>query len=121
MKGYVGNIQHLSEANENFRTVIYTASHCQLVLMSLKPGEEIGEEVHSDNDQFFRIEQGEAKVVIDGEVTQITEGMVAIVPAGIRHNIINASVLAPLKLYTLYSPPHHKDGTIHKMKQDATD
>lgn len=118
-KGYVDNIEDLTSGNTNFRKVLYTAKYCQLVLMSLNPSEEIGEEVHPDNDQFFRVESGEGKVIIDGNVYNFTDGFVIIVPAGSNHNVINTSDKKPLKLYTLYSPPHHKDQTIHPQKLDA--
>lgn len=119
MTGYVGNIEELTERNENFRQVVFTASHSQLVVMSLKPGEDIGEEVHPDVDQFFRIEEGEGKVIIDGQESTIYEGFAVVVPAGARHNVINTSSDKPLKLYTIYSPPNHPDGTIHYTKADA--
>ncbi len=119
MAGYVGNIEELTENNQNFRQVVFTATHSQLVVMNLKPGEDIGEEVHSDVDQFFRIEEGEGKVVIDGQESTIYEGFAVVVPAGARHNVINTSVDKPLKLYTIYSPPNHPDGTIHQTKAEA--
>ncbi len=119
MVGYVGNIEDLAESNQNFRQVVFTASHSQLVVMSLAPGEDIGEEVHPNVDQFFRIEEGEGKVVIDGHENPIYEGFAVVVPAGARHNVINTSVDKPLKLYTIYSPPNHPDGTIHKTKAEA--
>lgn len=119
MAGYVGNIEEITEKNEYFRQVIFTASHSQLVVMSLKPGEDIGEEVHPDVDQFFRIEEGEGKVVIDGEEFAVFEGSAVVVPAGARHNVINTSQTEALKLYTIYSPPNHPDGTVHKNKAEA--
>jgi len=118
MKGYIENIEKLSLENENFRKVLYTAKNSQLVVMSLKPGEEIGEEVHQ-LDQFIRCEAGMGKAVLDGVEHEISDGFVIVVPAGARHNIINTSADKPLKLYTLYSPPNHKDGTIHRTKADA--
>ena len=118
MKGFTGNIEELTEKNEFFRQVIFTASHSQLVLMTLKPKEEIGMEVH-DVDQFFRFEKGEGKVVIDGEETVVSDGWATVVPAGSQHNIINTSESEELKLYTIYSPGHHPDGTIHKTKEEA--
>ena len=118
MIGYVANIEQDTLANENFRKVLYTAKHSQLVLMSLLPNEEIGEEVHT-LDQFFRIESGEGKVVIDGVETLITDGSAIIVPEGARHNVINISADKSLKLYTIYSPAEHKDGVIHPTKQEA--
>lgn len=119
MAGYVGNIEEITEKNEYFRQVIFTASHSQLVVMSLKPGEDIGEEVHPSVDQFFRIEEGEGKVIIDGEESAIFEGSAVVVPAGARHNVINTSQTEALKLYTIYSPPNHPDGTVHKTKAEA--
>lgn len=118
MKGYIDNIEKLTEENNNFRKVLYTAHYSQLVLMSLLPGEEIGEEVHG-LDQFFRIETGSGKVILDGVETNISDGYAVVVPAGTRHNIINTSAVDPLKLYTLYSPPDHKDGIIHETRADA--
>ena len=119
MKGFVKNIEKLTLANDNFREVIYTAQHCQLVLMSLLPREDIGMEVHETTDQFLRIEKGEGKVIMNGEEHLLKDGSAIIVPAGTQHNIINSSSTNPMKLYTVYSPPHHKDGTIHKTKQEA--
>ena len=118
-KGYVINIEEATKENDNFRRVLYTAKHSQLVLMSLKTGEEIGEEVHNNLDQFFRFEEGEGKVVIEGEEFQIEDGFAVVIPAGTKHNIINTSSEMPLKLYTIYSPPNHRDGTIHKTKEEA--
>lgn len=118
MKGYVVNINQLTKENENFRKVLYTAKNSQLVLMALKPGEEIGEEVHT-LDQFFRIEEGEGKVVIDGIESDIKDEWAIVVPAGAKHNIINTSADKPLKLYTIYSPPNHRDGVIHQTKEIA--
>lgn len=117
MKGYVSNIEKLSLENENFRKVLYTTTNAQLVLMSLLPGEEIGEEVH-DVDQFLRIESGVGKSVLDGEEQILEGGSAVVVPAGVKHNIINTGA-SFMKLYTLYTPPHHKDGTIHRTKADA--
>lgn len=119
MIGFVGNIEDLTISNNNFRKVIYTGQHVQLVVMSLNPNEDIGIEVHSTTDQFLRIEKGEGKVVMNGEEHSIKDGDAIIVPAGTEHNVINTSSHDPLKLYTVYSPPHHKDGTIHETKQDA--
>ena len=117
MKGYVTKIEKLSLENENFRKVLYTDKNLQLVLMSLLPGEDIGEEIH-DVDQFFRIEMGSGKVVLNDISHDITDGSVVIVPAGVKHNLINSET-EPMKLYTLYIPPHHRDGVIHKTKQEA--
>ena len=119
MKGYNQNIEKLTLENKNFRQVLYTAKHCQLVTMSLKPLEEIGLETHIDNDQFFRFESGEGKVVIDGVESAIADGSAVIVPAGAEHNVINLSADKPLKLYTIYSPAHHKDGIVHATKEEA--
>ena len=119
MKGFNANIEKETLANENFRKVLYTAKHCQLVLMSLKPNEEIGMEVHPDNDQFFRFESGEGKVIIDGKEFVVSDGFAVVVPAGAQHNVINTSSQKPLKLYTVYMPAHHKDGVIHKTKAEA--
>ena len=115
MKGYITNIEKASLENKYFRQVLYTAKNCQLVLMSLEPGEEIGAEVHH-LDQFFRFEAGEGKVVLDGVEHALSNGFVVVVPAGANHNIINTSSDKPLKLYTLYSPPNHRDGVIHKTR-----
>ena len=119
MKGFITNIEKDTENNDFFRKVIFTAKHSQLVLMSLKPREEIGEEVHNNLDQFFRFEQGKGKVVIEGEESIIEDGSAVVVPAGIKHNIINTSSEEPLKLYTIYSPSNHEDKTIHKTKEEA--
>jgi len=118
-KGYKGNIEKLTLENENFRKVLYTGEHCQLVLMSLTPGEEIGSEVHKDNDQFFRFEKGDGKVVINETEYIVGDGDAVIVPAGSEHNIINTSIINPLKLYTIYSPAHHQDGVERKTKAEA--
>ncbi len=118
MKGYVGNIEQESLANENFRKVLYTDERVQLVVMSLKPGEEIGAEVHQ-LDQFIRVEKGEGKAVLNGVPHALTDGSAVVVPKGALHNIINTSSDKPMKLYTLYAPPNHKDGTIHVTKADA--
>ena len=118
MKGYVTNIQKVSLENENFRKVLYTAKNSQLVVMSLKPGEDIGEEVHQ-LDQFIRCETGEGQAILDDVPHMIADDFVVVVPAGTKHNIINTSQTKPLKLYTLYSPPNHLDGTVHPTKADA--
>jgi len=118
-KGYKDNIEKLTLENTNFRHVLYTAHNCQLVLMSLKPGEEIGAEVHEGNDQFFRFEKGEGKVVIDETEYVVGDGDAVIVPQGSRHNVINTSQTEELKLYTIYAPPHHKDGIVRATKQEA--
>lgn len=119
MKGYVGNIDELTLANDKFRQVLYTAKSSQLVLMSLLPGQEIGEEVHDVSDQFFRFEKGVGKVVIDEVESEIKDGFAVIVPAGAEHNVTNTSATVPLKLYTVYSPPHHRDGVVHETKEQA--
>jgi len=119
MKGYKDNIEKLTLANSDFRHVLYTGKHCQLVLMSLKPKEEIGMEVHTDNDQFFRFEAGEGKVVIDGNEYSVGDGDAVIVPSGAQHNVINVSDTAELKLYTIYSPAHHQDGVVRATKAEA--
>jgi mannose-6-phosphate isomerase-like protein (cupin superfamily) len=120
MTGFVGDIEKLTEKNDYFREVLFTGKHAQLVVMSLKPGEEIGNEVHNTVDQFFRIEQGEAKFVFnEREEHLVHAGDAVVVPAGTFHNVINSSNTKALKLYTLYSPPNHPDGTIHKTKEEA--
>jgi mannose-6-phosphate isomerase-like protein (cupin superfamily) len=119
MKGYVENIEKKTLANSFFRQVLFTGKHAQLVVMSLKPAEEIGMEVHDNVDQFFRFEKGKAKVIIDGEESDVSDGSAVIVPAGSLHNIINSSTTEDLKLYTIYSPPNHPDKTIHKTKDEA--
>lgn len=119
MKGFVTNIEQDTLNNSNFRKVLYTSKNGQVVVMSLLPNEEIGMEVHPDNDQFFRIDSGEGKVIIDGEESIISDGFAVVVPAGSMHNVINTSSDKDLKLYTIYMPPHHKDGVIHATKADA--
>jgi mannose-6-phosphate isomerase-like protein (cupin superfamily) len=119
MKGYVIGIESETKNNSYFRRVLYTAKNSQLVLMSLKPGEEIGEEVHPDRDQFFRFESGEGKVVIDKVEHKVKDGTAVVVPAGALHNVVNTSKKADLRLYTIYSPPEHIDGVVRKTKADA--
>jgi len=120
MTGYVGKIEKLTEKNRYFRQVLYTGKYAQLVIMSLLPNEEIGNEVHHTVDQFFRIEEGEAKFVFNGKEEHVVHaGDAVIVPAGTFHNVINSSAKEPLKLYTIYSPPNHPDGTVHKTKAEA--
>lgn len=119
MTGFVGNIEEKTLANSFFRKVLYTGKYAQLVVMSLSPGEEIGMEVHDNVDQFFRFEKGEGKVIINSEESLVKDGFAVIVPAGSQHNVINTSTTSPLKLYTIYSPPNHPDGTIHKTKAEA--
>jgi mannose-6-phosphate isomerase-like protein (cupin superfamily) len=118
MKGFIADIEELTEKNTDFRRVLYTGKNLQLVLMALQPGEKIGEEVHEDRDQFFRIEEGEGEVMIDGKRTPVEEDHAIVVPAGARHNLINTGD-QPLLLYTLYAPPEHRDGVIRKTKRDA--
>lgn len=119
MKGFCQNIEKATLDNTYFREVLYTGKHSQLVLMALQPNEEIGMEVHPDNDQFFRFESGQGKVLIDGNEYAVQDGTAVIVPAGAEHNVINASTTEPLKLYTLYSPAHHKDGIVRTTKAEA--
>ena len=119
MKGFVDNIQTLTEKNLDFRHVLYTGKNLQLVLMAIQPGEDIGEEVHKDRDQFFRIEKGEGEIVIDGNRSKIKSDDAMIVPAGARHNVINIGKAA-LQLYTIYAPPEHRDGTVRVTKADAS-
>ncbi|HAJ44622.1 MAG: hypothetical protein UV53_C0021G0009 [Candidatus Azambacteria bacterium GW2011_GWE1_42_9] len=119
MKGFNADIEKETLENENFRKVLYTGKRSQLVLMCLKPNEEIGMEVHPDNDQFFRFEKGQGKCVIDGNEYELKDGSAIIVPAGARHNIINTSDSEELKLYTIYSPAHHKDGVVRATKAEA--
>lgn len=119
MTGYVGKIEELTLANSYFRQVIFTGVHSQLVLMSLLPKEEIGMEMHESVDQFFRIEKGQGKVIMNGEESAISDGVAIVVPAGTQHNLINTSTTEELKLYTIYSPPNHPDGKIHKTKAEA--
>ncbi|MCX6763264.1 MAG: cupin domain-containing protein [Candidatus Moranbacteria bacterium] len=118
-KGYKNNIEKITLENVNFRQVLYTAEHCQLVAMSLKPSEEIGSEVHVDGDQFFRFEKGEGKVVINETKYAVGDGDAVIVPAGAQHNVINTSTTEDLKLYTIYAPPHHQDGVMRATKAEA--
>lgn len=118
MKGYIGDIERLALENEHFRVVLYTATQSQLVVMSLKPGEDIGNEIH-DVDQFIRCEQGTGTAILDGVEHEIKDGFAVVIPAGVKHNIINTSNDAPLKLYSLYAPPHHKDAVRHVTKQQA--
>lgn len=118
-KGFVQNIEKLTVENNNFRKVLYTSKHSQLVLMSLAPNEEIGMEVHNENDQFFRFEKGTGKVVIDGNEYEVADGFAVVVPAGAQHNVINTSATDALKLYTIYSPAHHKDQIVRTTKAEA--
>jgi len=118
MKGYYGDIEKFTEENGDFRRVLYSAKHCQLVLMRLRAGEEIGLETHTENDQFFRFESGEGKVIIDGTEYAVKGGDAVIVPVGAKHNVINTGK-GDLKLYTIYSPAHHKDGIVRATKEEA--
>lgn len=119
MKGFHTNIEQDTLENNNFRKVLYTSKHSQLVLMSLAPNEDIGMEVHEENDQFFRFEQGQGKAIIDGNEYDVKDGSAVVVPAGSEHNIVNTSDSEELKLYTIYSPAHHKDGIVRATKQEA--
>lgn len=119
MKGFYGHIENDTLENSNFRKVLYTGKHSQLVLMSLKPNEEIGMEIHEDNDQFFRFEQGEGKCIIDGNEYEVKDGDAIIVPSGAEHNVVNVSQTEDLRLYTIYSPAHHKDGIVRATKEEA--
>lgn len=119
MKGYCANIENETLGNGFFRRVVYTGPNSQLVLMSLKPKEEIGLETHVSNDQFFRIEKGQGRCIIDGNEYEVSDGWAVVVPAGAEHNVINISEEQELKLYTIYSPPHHVDGIVHGTKEDA--
>ena len=119
MKGYKSNIEKDTLKNKNFRKVIYTGQHSQLVLMSLKPKEEIGSEVHPENDQFLRFEGGKGRVIIDKTTYNVKDGDAVIVPAGAKHNVINMSASEELKIYTIYSPPHHLDQIVRKTKESA--
>ncbi|HVX39215.1 MAG TPA: cupin domain-containing protein [Gemmatimonadaceae bacterium] len=118
MKGFIGDIEGMAESNRDFRRVLYTGPHMQLVLMTLEPGEEIGEEVHASTDQFFRVEEGRGEVSIDGVDRPIEDDFAIVVPAGAKHNIRNTGK-RPLRLYTLYAPPQHADGTVHHTRAEA--
>lgn len=119
MKGFKSDIERDTLENNNFRKVVYSGKHLQLVLMNLKPGEDIGTEVHTDTDQFFRFESGTGKCIIDGTEYEVKNGDVVIVPAGAQHNIINIDAENELRMYTIYAPPHHKDGIVRMTKEDA--
>ena len=119
MRGFSSNIEKETLVNKSFRKVLYTSKHSQLVLMSLRPNEDIGMEVHSDNDQFFRFEKGEGKCVIEGNFYDVSDGSAIMVPAGAEHNVINVSDTENLKLYTIYSPAHHKDSVERVTKEEA--
>jgi mannose-6-phosphate isomerase-like protein (cupin superfamily) len=119
MAGYHTDIEKKTEENEYFREVLFTGPHAQLVVMALKPGEDIGLETHGDTDQFIRVEEGEGKAILDGKEYKLEDGSAIVIPAGTEHNVINTSAKEALKLYTLYAPPEHPDGTIHKTKAEA--
>lgn len=118
MAGYVADIEKDTLANEDYRRVLFTGPHLQLVLMTLRPGEEIGQEVHAEHDQFIRIEAGTGSVVLNGERHTVGDGFAIVIPAGVEHNVVNTSATEPLRLYTLYSPPEHPEGTVHRIKAD---
>lgn len=119
MKGFNVNIEKETLKNDNFRKVLYTGKNSQLVLMSLLPGEDIGMEVHEENDQFFRFEQGTGKCIIDDNEYELSDGVAIVIPAGAKHNVINTSKTEKLKMYTIYSPAHHKDGIVRATKKEA--
>ena len=121
MAGYVTDIERDTLDNDDYRRVLFTGLHTQLVLMALQPGEEIGLETHEEHDQFIRIESGNGKAVLNGEAQALHDGIALVIPAGVEHNVINTSADAPLRLYTLYSPPEHPDGTVHHTKRDEPD
>lgn len=119
MSGFVIDIEQKTLENENFREVLFTAPHSQLVVMTLQPGEEIGMETHDDIDQFIRVEAGTGKAILNGEDKALADGTAVVIPAGTEHNVVNISQMEPLKLYTIYSPAEHPDGTINKTKAEA--
>lgn len=119
MAGYRIDIEAKTHENENFREVLFTGPSSQLVVMTLKPGEDIGEETHADRDQFIRVEEGSGEAILDGERHSLLAGIALVIPAGTRHNIVNTSTLDSLRLYTIYSPPEHPDRTVHRTKQEA--
>jgi mannose-6-phosphate isomerase-like protein (cupin superfamily) len=119
MAGYSINIEEKSIENPNFREVLFTAPNLQLVVMTLQPGEEIGMETHEHGDQFFRVEAGEGQAILDGKIHQLSDGMIVIIPEGTEHNIINTSTDKVLNMYTIYTPPEHRDGVVHKTKAEA--
>ena len=119
MSGFVIDIEQKTLENENFREVLFTAPHSQLVVMTLQPGEEIGMETHDDIDQFIRVEAGTGKAILNGEDKALADGTAVVIPAGTEHNVVNSSQTEPLKLYTIYSPPEHPDGRINKTKAEA--
>ena len=119
MSGYHTDIEKKSLENHFFREVLFTGPHSQLVVMSLNPGEEIGQETHQDTDQFIRVEAGSGKAILDGQDYSLADGSALVIPAGAEHNVVNTSATEPLKLYTVYTPPEHPDGTVHKTKAEA--
>jgi mannose-6-phosphate isomerase-like protein (cupin superfamily) len=119
MSGYSTNIEQRTLENSNFREVLYTAPHSQLVVMTLPPGEEIGPERHGDGDQFIRVESGQGEAILDGERHVLNDGVAVVIPAGAEHNVINTSPTELLRLYTVYSPPRHPDGTVHRTRHEA--
>lgn len=119
MAGYVVNIEERTLENNYFRQVLFTAPHSQLVVMTLQPGEDIGQETHDDGDQFIRVESGSGEAILDGEKSPLGDGSAVVIPAGVEHNIVNTSADEPLRLYTVYSPPEHPDGTVNKDKAEA--
>jgi mannose-6-phosphate isomerase-like protein (cupin superfamily) len=119
MSGYSTNIEKKTRENRNFREVLHTAPHSQLVVMTLQPGEEIGLERHGDGDQFIRVESGQGEAIMDGVRHSLSAGVAVVIPAGAEHNVINTSPTEPLRLYTVYSPPQHPDGTVNRTKQEA--
>lgn len=121
MKGYIDNIEKKTLENENYREVLFTGPNLQLVLMALEPGDEIGEEIHADHDQFIRFEEGEGEVILEGEPRRVGDGDAVVIPAGTKHNVVNVSSDTKLKLYTLYAPPEHAPGTIHPRKRDSVE
>jgi mannose-6-phosphate isomerase-like protein (cupin superfamily) len=120
MNGYITNIERDTLVNEDFRRVLFTGPNLQLVLMTLRPGEDIGLETHDDHDQFIRVETGTGVARLSGEEMRLEDGSIVVIPAGVEHNIVNTSQDEPLRLYTLYSPPEHPEGTVHHTREDAT-
>lgn len=118
MVGYVTNIEKDTLENDDYRRVLFTGQHLQLVLMTIAPGDEIGTETHAEHDQFIRVEAGEGKALLGGQEHALADGVAVVIPAGVEHNVINTSANEPLRLYTLYSPPEHADGTLHRTKAD---
>jgi mannose-6-phosphate isomerase-like protein (cupin superfamily) len=118
MKGYVTDIERDTLGNADYRRVLFTGPHLQLVLMTLQPGEEIGREAHEGHDQFIRVEEGEGEALLGGERHKLADGVAVVIPSGIEHNVVNTSKTKALKLYTLYGPPEHPDATLHRTKSD---